>query len=65
MNGWVWSRRPLQGRIAGALLLDAGITRFDDGGDAAAGTEVADDLGPDGIGGFDDVVEASYPRIEK
>ena len=30
---------------------------FDDGGDAAAGAEVADDFGPDGVAGFDDVVE--------
>src|SRR5215469_16723526 len=30
---------------------------LDDGRDSATRTEVADDLGPDGIGGFDNVVE--------
>jgi len=30
---------------------------FDDGRDAAARAEVADDLGPDGIAGFDHIVE--------
>src|ERR1700685_722378 len=33
------------------------VEGFDDGGDASAGAEVADYLGPDGVGGFDDVVE--------
>src|SRR6202040_47741 len=35
----------------------AGVAGFDDGGDAAAGAEVADDDGPDWVAGFDDVVE--------
>ncbi len=35
----------------------AGVGGGDDGGDASAGTEVAYDDGPDGVGGFDDVVE--------
>src|SRR5882724_5153156 len=35
----------------------AGVEGFDDGGDAAAGAEVADDFGPDGVAGFDYVVE--------
>ena len=33
------------------------VEGFDDGGDAAAGAEVADDFGPDGIAGFYYVVE--------
>ena len=37
--------------------LGAGEEGFDDGGDAAAGAEVAGDFGPDGVAGFDDVVE--------
>jgi hypothetical protein len=37
--------------------LDAGIGGFDYGGDAAAGAEVADYFSPDGVAGFDDVVE--------
>jgi hypothetical protein len=35
----------------------SGVEGFDDGGDAAAGAEVADDFGPDGVAGFDYVVE--------
>jgi hypothetical protein len=38
-------------------VFGAGVEGFDDGGDAAAGAEVADDFGPDGVAGFDDVVE--------
>ena len=38
-------------------VFGAGVGGFDDGGDAAAGAEVADDFGPDGVAGFDDVVE--------
>jgi hypothetical protein len=38
-------------------VFGAGMEGFDDGGDAAAGAEVADDFGPDGIAGFDYVVE--------
>ena len=38
-------------------VFGAGVGGFDYGGDAAAGTEVADDLGPDGVAGFDDVVK--------
>ncbi len=38
-------------------VFHAGVGGGDDGGDAAARTEVADDDGPDGVGGFDDVVE--------
>src|SRR6266851_5752089 len=38
-------------------VFGAGVEGFDDGGDAASGAEVADYLGPDGVGGFDDVVE--------
>ena len=37
--------------------LDAGVTGFDDGGDAAARAEVAYYVGPDGVAGFDDIVE--------
>ena len=37
--------------------MGAGEEGFDDGGDAAAGAEVAGDFGPDGVAGFDDVVE--------
>jgi len=37
--------------------LGRGWEGFDDGGDAAAGAEVADDFGPDGVAGFDYVVE--------
>jgi len=33
------------------------VEGFDDGGDAAARTEVADYFGPDRVAGFDDVVE--------
>src|SRR6202000_2283374 len=33
------------------------VEGFDDGGDAAAGTEVADNFGPDGVASFDDVVK--------
>jgi hypothetical protein len=38
-------------------VFGAGMEGFDDGGDAAAGAEVADNFGPDGVAGFDDVVE--------
>jgi hypothetical protein len=38
-------------------VLGAGVEGFDDGGDAAAGAEVAGDFGPDGVAGFDYVVE--------
>src|SRR6266851_93469 len=38
-------------------VFGAGVEGFDDGGDATSGAEVADYLGPDGVGGFDDVVE--------
>jgi hypothetical protein len=38
-------------------VFGARVEGFDDGGDSAAGAEVADDDGPDGVGGFDDVVE--------
>jgi hypothetical protein len=43
---------------AGAFgVFGAGIEGFDYCGDAAAGTEVAYYVGPDGVGGFDDVIE--------
>jgi hypothetical protein len=38
-------------------VFGAWVEGFDDGGDAAAGAEVAYYFGPDGVGGFDDVVE--------
>src|ERR1700761_4389979 len=38
-------------------VFDAGVGGGDDGGDAAAGAEVADDDGPDWVAGFDYVVE--------
>ena len=38
-------------------VFGTGVEGFDDGGDSAAGAEVADYLGPDGIAGFYDVVE--------
>src|ERR1700691_4688499 len=43
----------------GCLLFGfrARVGGFDDGGDAATGAEVANDLGPDRVAGFDDVVE--------
>ena len=45
-------------RVAGAFgIFGAGVEGFDDGGDAAARAEVAGDFGPDGVAGFDYVVE--------
>ena len=38
-------------------VVRAGVKGFDNSGDSAAGTEVADDFGPDGIAGFNDIVE--------
>ena len=38
-------------------VLGTGVEGFDHSGDAAAGTEVAYYFGPDGVGGFDYVVE--------
>jgi hypothetical protein len=48
--------------VSGGLLFLRGgfgarVGGGDDGGDAAAGAEVAYDNGPDGVAGFDDVVE--------
>jgi hypothetical protein len=50
---------PIRVRLAlwAFRVFGAGVEGFDDGGDASAGAEVADDLCPDGIAGFDDVVE--------
>jgi hypothetical protein len=53
----------LSSRLENALAVwafggfDAGVGGGDYGGDAAAGAEVAYDDGPDGIAGFNDVVE--------
>ena len=50
------SRGPLE-------FLGPRVKGLDDGRDAAAGAEVADDVCPDGIGGFDDIVEDLFGDV--
>jgi hypothetical protein len=57
------SQRTLDDHAENALdawafrVFGAGVKGFDNSGDSAARAEVADDFGPDGIAGFDDIVE--------
>ena len=45
------------GTLCVVFLRWPGVSGFDDGRDAASGAEVADDFCPDGVAGFDYVVE--------